>query len=94
MNRRIYALAVLPLAAFMLASCSTGGGQLGNPRVSGMDAVKARDMANTFCKDVDSLGQEKAITKMATRLAGTDVSKSDQDAIVDFAYNKLCPGNF
>ncbi|MFB0839987.1 hypothetical protein ACETK3_18525 [Arthrobacter sp. E44] len=59
-----------------------------------MDPVDARDMAQEFCQDVDALGQKKAVTELATKLAGTDISTEDQDAIVTFAYDKLCPGSF
>lgn len=95
MNRTLAVLALAPLAALLLASCGTSQPrQLGNPEVRSMEPVAARDMAQEFCSEVKSDGQEKAVDQFATRLAGSEVTVADQDAIVTFAYEKLCPEAF
>lgn len=95
MNRALVTLAVAPLAAVLLASCAaTGPRPLGNPNVASVGPVAARDMAQRFCQEVKSDGQQAAVKQFGARLAGSDVTSEDQDAIVDFAYQKLCPEAF
>jgi outer membrane biogenesis lipoprotein LolB len=95
MKRPLAALVIAPLAAALLASCSVAGPRpLGNPDVASMEPVAARDMAQEFCQEVKADGQKAAVQQFATRLAGTEVTTSDQDAIIDFAYEKLCPEAF
>lgn len=95
MTRTLAALAIASLAAVLLASCAaTAPRQLGSPAVASMEPSEARDLAQEFCGDMKSDGQQAAVQSLATRLAGSEVTSSDQDAIVEFAYEKLCPDAF
>lgn len=95
MNRLLAALVIAPLAAASLASCTLmPAKQLGNPAVVDLDPVDARDMAQEFCREVERVGQKEATQNLATATLQQEVSDADSDAIVEFAYVKLCPESF
>lgn len=80
--------------ALVAALTSCGGGQLGNPKVTDMDPFKARDMAQQYCQDISTMGHEKATRQLALRTLNAEVTDKDSEAIIAFAYVKLCPKNF
>jgi hypothetical protein len=48
-------------------------------------------MAKQFCADLAKMTNEKAIDRMAARASAAELSKADQDAIVDYAAAVTCP---
>lgn len=94
MNRRLAALALaLPIAVGGLSACS-GSKAAPELRVTSVGAAEGRSMAEQFCSDLASMSDEAALTRMATRAAAAKLSKSDQDAIVDYAGTVVCPKQF
>jgi hypothetical protein len=51
-------------------------------------------MAVQFCNDLASMSDDDAVMRMATRASAANLSKSDQDAIVDWAGTVVCPKQF
>jgi hypothetical protein len=94
MNRRLVSLAfALPLAAGGLSAC---GGSKAAPeiQVSSVSPTEGREMAVQFCNDLASMSDDDAVMRMATRASVANLSKSDQDAIVDWAGTVVCPKQF
>lgn len=94
MNSRLAALLLaLPLAAGSLAAC---GGVKAAPelRVDSVSPSEARTMADQFCADLAKMSDDKAMSRMAVRAIEVDLSKDDQDAIVEYVYVTLCPEQF
>ena len=94
MNRRLAALALaLPLAAGCLSACS-GSKAAPELRVTSIEAAEGREMAVQFCNDLASMSDDDAVMRMATRASVANLSKGDQDAIVDWAGTVVCPKQF
>lgn len=94
MNRRLAALVLaLPLAAGCLSACS-GSKAAPEIQVSSVSPAEGREMAVQFCNDLASMSDNDAVMRMATRAAAVNLSKSDQDAIVDYAGTVVCPKQF
>ena len=94
MNPRLAALVLaLPLAAGCLSGC-VGAKAAPELRVTSIEAAEGRSMAVQFCNDLATMSDDDAVMRMATRAAAVNLSKSDQDAIVDYAGTVVCPKQF
>lgn len=94
MSRRLAALILaLPLAAGCLSACA-GSKAAPEIQVSSVSPAEGREMAVQFCNDLASMSDDDAVMRMATRASVANLSKSDQDAIVEYVYVTLCPEQF
>lgn len=86
------------VAVLVASSCLVG---CGAPKaappvltVTGISASEGRIMAKQYCDDLAKMSDEKAMTRMAVRASEADLSRADQDAIVEYVYVTLCPEQF
>lgn len=91
MNRRPKAAAATLLgAAWCLAACSAPASPP-SLHVTSVSVSEGKEMAKQFCADLAKMTNEKAIGRMAARAAAAELSRADQDAIVDYAAAVTCP---
>lgn len=92
-RRRSAALLAASFAALGLVACAPSKAAPSGPAVTSVSLSEATQMARQFCSDLASRTDSEAVSRMATRAAAVNLTKADQDAIVDYAAT-VCPKQF